>query len=97
MGIFDALNNAVAGLQAQSFALQNISGNIWFWSARTRLEAPVCSVLIMFRSKAWRSGSSGSWCRRSPSAPTRWDRGVDGVFGGRDRRVALEAAGRDLR
>jgi flagellar hook protein FlgE len=28
MGIFDALNSAVAGLQAQSFALQNISGNI---------------------------------------------------------------------
>jgi len=28
MGIFDALNNAVSGLSAQSFALQNISGNI---------------------------------------------------------------------
>jgi flagellar hook protein FlgE len=28
MGIFDALNVAVGGLQAQSFALQNISGNI---------------------------------------------------------------------
>lgn len=28
MGIFDALNTAVAGLQAQSFSLQNISGNI---------------------------------------------------------------------
>jgi len=28
MGIFDALNTAVAGLQAQAFALQNISGNI---------------------------------------------------------------------
>ena len=28
MGIFDALNTAVAGLQSQSFALQNISGNI---------------------------------------------------------------------
>ena len=28
MGIFDELNTAVAGLQAQSFALQNISGNI---------------------------------------------------------------------
>jgi flagellar hook protein FlgE len=28
MGIFDALTSAVAGLQAQSFALQNISGNI---------------------------------------------------------------------
>ncbi len=28
MGIFDALNTAVAGLQAESFALQNISGNI---------------------------------------------------------------------
>ena len=28
MGIFDALTTAVAGLQAQSFALQNISGNI---------------------------------------------------------------------
>jgi flagellar hook protein FlgE len=28
MGIFDALNTAVTGLQAQSFALQNISGNI---------------------------------------------------------------------
>lgn len=28
MGIFDALTAAVAGLQAQSFALQNISGNI---------------------------------------------------------------------
>jgi flagellar hook protein FlgE len=28
MGIFDALNSAVAGLNAQSFALQNISGNI---------------------------------------------------------------------
>jgi flagellar hook protein FlgE len=28
MGIFDALNIAVGGLQAQSFALQNISGNI---------------------------------------------------------------------
>ena len=28
MGVFDALNTAVAGLQAQSFALQNISGNI---------------------------------------------------------------------
>ena len=28
MGIFDALNVSVAGLQAQSFALQNISGNI---------------------------------------------------------------------
>jgi flagellar hook protein FlgE len=28
MGIFDALNTSVAGLQAQSFALQNISGNI---------------------------------------------------------------------
>ena len=28
MGIFDALNTAVSGLQAQSFALQNISGNI---------------------------------------------------------------------
>src|ERR1700685_1279366 len=27
MGIFDALTTAVAGLQAQSFALQNISGN----------------------------------------------------------------------
>jgi len=27
MGIFDALNTAVGGLQAQSFALQNISGN----------------------------------------------------------------------
>jgi flagellar hook protein FlgE len=28
MGIFDALTSAVAGLQAQSFALQNIAGNI---------------------------------------------------------------------
>src|SRR5580658_10388098 len=28
MGIFDALTTAVAGLQAQSFAQQNISGNI---------------------------------------------------------------------
>src|SRR6201991_321777 len=28
MGIFDALQTAVGGLQAQSFALQNISGNI---------------------------------------------------------------------
>src|SRR6266700_2718897 len=28
MGIFDALNTAVSGLAAQSFALQNISGNI---------------------------------------------------------------------
>lgn len=28
MGVFDALNTSVAGLQAQSFALQNISGNI---------------------------------------------------------------------
>jgi flagellar hook protein FlgE len=28
MGIFDALNTSVSGLQAQSFALQNISGNI---------------------------------------------------------------------
>src|ERR1700740_2846417 len=28
MGIFDALNTAVSGLKAQSFALQNISGNI---------------------------------------------------------------------
>src|SRR5579863_1562452 len=28
MGIFDALTAAVSGLQAQSFALQNISGNI---------------------------------------------------------------------
>ena len=28
MGIFDALTTAVAGLQAQSFALQDISGNI---------------------------------------------------------------------
>ena len=28
MGIFDALNTAVAGLQSQSFALQNITGNI---------------------------------------------------------------------
>jgi flagellar hook protein FlgE len=28
MGIFDALTSAVAGLQAQSYALQNISGNI---------------------------------------------------------------------
>jgi flagellar hook protein FlgE len=28
MGIFDALTSAVAGLQAQAFALQNISGNI---------------------------------------------------------------------
>ena len=28
MGIFDALNTSVAGMQAQSFALQNISGNI---------------------------------------------------------------------
>src|SRR3979411_161765 len=28
MGIFDALNTSVAGLQAQSFALQNISGNM---------------------------------------------------------------------
>ena len=28
MGIFDALNTAVGGLQAQSYALQNVSGNI---------------------------------------------------------------------
>src|ERR1700729_3609476 len=28
MGIFDALTTAVTGLQAQSFALENISGNI---------------------------------------------------------------------
>src|ERR1700731_101272 len=28
MGIFDALNTAVSGLSAQSFALQNISGDI---------------------------------------------------------------------
>src|SRR3954453_17935320 len=28
MGIFDALNTSVGGLQAQSLALQNISGNI---------------------------------------------------------------------
>jgi flagellar hook protein FlgE len=28
MGIFDALTNAVSGLQSQAFALQNISGNI---------------------------------------------------------------------
>jgi len=28
MGLFDAMTNAVAGLQAQSFAIQNISGNI---------------------------------------------------------------------
>ena len=28
MGLFDALTTAVSGLQAQSFAMQNISGNI---------------------------------------------------------------------
>ncbi len=28
MGLFDALNSAVTGLQAQAFAMQNISGNI---------------------------------------------------------------------
>ncbi len=28
MGLFDALNSAVSGLQGQSFAMQNISGNI---------------------------------------------------------------------
>jgi flagellar hook protein FlgE len=28
MGIFDALTSAVSGLQAESFSLQNISGNI---------------------------------------------------------------------
>ena len=28
MGIFDALKTAVGGLQAQSYALENISGNI---------------------------------------------------------------------
>ncbi|MEH6725522.1 MAG: flagellar basal body protein, partial [Hyphomicrobiales bacterium] len=28
MGIFGALNTAVSGLRAQSFALENISGNI---------------------------------------------------------------------
>ena len=28
MGLFSALNIAVSGLQAQAFALQNISGNI---------------------------------------------------------------------
>ena len=28
MGLFDALTNAVAGLQAQAYALENISGNI---------------------------------------------------------------------
>ena len=28
MGIFDALTTAVSGLQAESFSLQNISGNI---------------------------------------------------------------------
>src|SRR6202012_873801 len=28
MGIFDALNTAVGGLQSQSYALQNISGNL---------------------------------------------------------------------
>src|SRR3954453_759122 len=28
MGIFDAMNTSVSGLSAQSFALQNISGNI---------------------------------------------------------------------
>ena len=28
MGIFNALNTSVGGLQAQSYALQNISGNI---------------------------------------------------------------------
>ena len=28
MGSFDALSSAISGLQAQSFALQNISGNI---------------------------------------------------------------------
>src|SRR3954452_9521230 len=28
MGIFDGLNTAVSGLQSQSFALQNMSGNI---------------------------------------------------------------------
>lgn len=28
MGVYDAMNNAVGGLQAQAYALQNISGNI---------------------------------------------------------------------
>ncbi len=28
MGTFDALGSAISGLQAQSFAFQNISGNI---------------------------------------------------------------------
>jgi len=28
MGLFNALTSAVGGLQAQSFAIQNISGNI---------------------------------------------------------------------
>ncbi len=28
MGLFGALNTAVTGMQAQSFALENISGNI---------------------------------------------------------------------
>ena len=28
MGLFDALTSAVSGLQGQSFAMQNISGNI---------------------------------------------------------------------
>ena len=28
MGIFDAMTAAVSGLQAQAFAIQNISGNI---------------------------------------------------------------------
>ena len=28
MGLFDALSSAVSGLQGQSFAMQNISGNI---------------------------------------------------------------------
>src|SRR5262245_26604465 len=47
MGIFDALTTAVTGLQAQSYALQNISGNIAnsqttaFKRTDTRFEDPV--------------------------------------------------------
>ena len=41
MGIFDALTTAVAGLQAQSFALQNISGNVANSDVLVQAQGPI--------------------------------------------------------
>ena len=74
MGIFDALNTALSGLQAQSFALQNISGNVANSQTTGYKETDTCFQDLLAAAALGQQTANGVTAISPPLANRQWPR-----------------------